>query len=147
MKNKKKNKMLLIGLVAFLAIGGYILLGRKRSDNVATASNTLSEEAQAVVENIENDYPEEKKLAAQCVTAWDMSPGGKGGPTKWRNWNDSDKMAKQAISQVYSKNLNAKAFREAFDTMATGTFSDAVIKHLSNGERKKLRNEISYCLA
>lgn len=145
---KKQKKLISVIAIVVGLIAVFLFTRKKSTDaNGNGIDDGLDEVSSAVVSSIEEEYPEEKKLASQCVTAWDMSPGGKGGPSKWRNWNDSDKVAKSAISQVFNKNLNAKAFREAFDTMATGTFADAVIKHLSAGERKRLSNAIAYCLA
>lgn len=145
---KKQKKLISVAAILLGLLAFFLFTRKKKTDsNGNGVDDGLDEVSSAVVQSIAEEYPEEKKLASQCVTAWDMSPGGKGGPSKWRNWNDSDKVAKNAIAQVFNKNLNAKAFREAFDTMATGTFADAVIKHLSNGERKRLSNEIAYCLA
>lgn len=146
LKKRKKMISVIAILVGLLAV--FLFTRKKKIDADGNGvDDSLDEVSSAVVSSIAEEYPEEKKLAAQCVTAWNMSPGGNGGPPKWRNFSDSDKVAKSAISQVFNKNLNSKAFREAFDTMATGTFADAVIKHLSNGERKRLSTEIAYCLA
>ena len=145
---KKRNKLISVIVIVVGLFAVFLFTRKKKTDaNGNGIDDGLDEVSSAVVSSIQEEFPEEKKLASQCVTAWNMSPGLNGGPPKWRNWSDSDKVAKSAISQVFNKNLNAKAFREAFDAMASGTFADAVIKHLSDGERKRLSTEIAYCLA